>query len=106
MLGSSTIGNAALRLRASISVSVRAMPSMVTTNSTTPAMMATREMICGAFRRIRLTWRVRADVFGDQPLDDDRVAPSAVELCVFFVDADLPEADRLEQPAAGGVFHE
>ena len=47
MLGSSTIGNAAPRLRTSFSVSVRSMPSIVTTNSTTPATMATSEMICG-----------------------------------------------------------
>jgi len=48
----STSGNAAPRLRASIHVSVRSMPSIVTTNSTRPATMATSEMSCGIDRLI------------------------------------------------------
>ena len=52
MLGSRTSGSARPRLRASISVSVRSMPSMVTTNSTRPAAIATSEMTCGTVRLI------------------------------------------------------
>lgn len=43
-------------------------------------------------------------VFGDQPLDDDAIAPDAIELAMLLVDADLLETDLGHQGAAGGIL--
>ena len=45
-------------------------------------------------------------VLGNQPFDDDDVAPRAVEPGVLLVDADLAKADACEQRAAGRVLDE
>src|SRR5688572_29109028 len=127
--GSSTSGSAAPRLRTSISVSRRSMPSIVTTNSTRPATIATSEMTCGTERLMsalalpRFARRDavkgvselasmagpssrRTDILGNQPLNDDDIAPLSIEPGVLFVDADFAKAHRRHQAAAGGVLDE
>src|SRR2546430_16875636 len=42
----------------------------------------------------------------NQPFDDHAVAPGAVEATVALVGADLAEAERAAQAAAGGVLRE
>src|ERR1700753_1524269 len=42
-------------------------------------------------------------ILGDEALDDDDVEPAAVELAVFFVEADLAKTADAAEGAAGGV---
>src|ERR1700761_7335185 len=45
-------------------------------------------------------------VFRDESLDDDAVAPDPVELAMLLMDTDLLEADLGHEGAAGEVFDE
>lgn len=44
--------------------------------------------------------------FSQQPLDNDRIEPAAVELSVLLVNPDLSKAARPAERAAGGVRRE
>ncbi len=72
-----------------------------TTNSTTPATMATSEMICGTER---LMFSGRFSGIRRSTMTTSRHCPSSLR--VLLVDADFAEAHRRHQPAAGRVLDE
>lgn len=50
--------------------------------------------------------RLGSQILGNQPLDDDDIAPNAVQFAVFFVGADLAKSRRADESPAGLIFRE
>lgn len=70
-----------------------------------PGMPCWEKGDCPLFPSVGLGKRGQSP-FSQQPLDNDRIEPAAVELSVLLVNPDLSKAARPAERAAGGVRRE